>query len=69
MHFHFTKHAKEKNSGGKLMKYNYDSESDVLSVTISKRPFDYAEELGDFIVHFDKKINLYMWKSSTLTSL
>ena len=37
------------------MKYNYDSDSDVLSIALSKKPFDYAEEMGDFIVHFDKK--------------
>lgn len=37
------------------MKYSYDPESDVLSVTISNKAFDYAQELGDFIVHFDKK--------------
>lgn len=37
------------------MDYKYDPESNVLSVTISKRPFDYAEEMGDIIVHFDKK--------------
>lgn len=36
------------------MQYKYDPESDVLSVTISKKPFDFAEEMGDFIVHFDK---------------
>lgn len=36
------------------MKYSYDKESDVLAVTLSKKPFDYAEEMGDFIVHFDK---------------
>ena len=36
------------------MKYSYDQESDVLAVSISKKPFDYAEEMGDFIVHFDK---------------
>lgn len=45
------------------MMYKYDKESDVLAVTISKIPFDYAEEMGDFIVHFDKKISLCMWKS------
>ncbi|MBI2641913.1 DUF2283 domain-containing protein [Candidatus Roizmanbacteria bacterium] len=27
----------------------------MLSITISKKPFDYAQEMGDFIVHFDKK--------------
>ncbi len=36
------------------MKYKYDSESDVLSITVSPTPFDYAKENGDFIVHFDK---------------
>lgn len=37
------------------MRYKYDKESDVLAVTISKAPFDYAEEMDDFIVHFDRK--------------
>ena len=37
------------------MKYNYDSESDVLVIMLSKKPLDYAEEMGDFIVHFSKK--------------
>jgi len=37
------------------MKYSYDKESDILSVFLSKKPFDYAEEMGDLIVHFDKK--------------
>ena len=36
------------------MKYNYDLESDVLSVHLSKKPFLYAQEMGDVIVHFDK---------------
>lgn len=36
-------------------KYNYDSESNILSIAISDQPFDYAEQTGDFIVHFDKK--------------
>lgn len=36
------------------MEYNYDKESDVLSVFLSKKPFSYAEEMGDLIVHFDK---------------
>jgi len=39
------------------MKYNYDSESDVLSISLSKKPFLYAREMGDVIVHFDKKDN------------
>lgn len=37
------------------MKYSYDPESNVLAVTIANKPFDYAQEMGDFIVHFDKK--------------
>ena len=37
------------------MKYSYDSDADVLALHMSKEPFDYAEEMGNFIVHFDKK--------------
>lgn len=37
------------------MDYKYDSESNVLSITVAKTKFDYATELGDLIVHFDKK--------------
>lgn len=37
------------------MKYKYDIESDVLAVTLSSTPFDFAEEMGDFVVHFDKQ--------------
>ncbi len=37
------------------MKYSYDKEANILAVTITNKPFDYAEEMGDFIVHFDKK--------------
>lgn len=37
------------------MEYKYDPEADILAITISKRPFAYAEEMGDIIVHFDKK--------------
>jgi uncharacterized protein YuzE len=36
------------------MKYKYDKESDVLSVTLHNKPFSYAREAGDFVVHFDK---------------
>lgn len=34
---------------------HYDQEADVLSITLTQEPFDYAEEMGDIIVHFDKK--------------
>jgi uncharacterized protein YuzE len=37
------------------MEYKYDPESNILSIAISNKQFDYAEEMGDFIVHFDKK--------------
>ena len=37
------------------MKYKYDPESDVLSVSLSSKPFLYAKEMGDVVVHFDKK--------------
>jgi len=40
------------------MKYKYDKDANILSITISSKPFDYAEEMGDFIVHFDKKNKL-----------
>lgn len=36
------------------MKYSYDPDANVLSVTLSEEPFDYAEEMGDFVVHFAK---------------
>ena len=34
-------------------KYSYDPESDVMAITLAKRPFDYSREMGGFIVHFD----------------
>ena len=37
------------------MKYKYDPESDVLSVSLSRKPFLYAREMGDVVVHFDKE--------------
>jgi len=36
------------------MKYSYDPEADILAIKIANKPYDYAEELGDFIVHFNK---------------
>jgi hypothetical protein len=32
----------------------YDPSGDVLLVEVSKRPIDYAEEMGSVIVHFTK---------------
>jgi len=37
------------------MKYYYDRQSNVLRIKIVDRPFDYAEEMGNFVVHFDKE--------------
>ena len=33
----------------------YDPGVDILLVEVSKRPIDYAEELGPVIVHFTKR--------------
>lgn len=52
MRIRFTKHAKEK-LGEKHMQFKYDPDSDVLAVKLKNRPFAYAQEAGDFIVHFD----------------
>ena len=38
-------------------KYNYDPQADILAIYFSDSPFDYATEIGDLIVHFDKKDN------------
>lgn len=43
--------------GEKPMKYSYESEADILSIKLTNTPYDYAEEVGDFIVHYDKKDN------------
>lgn len=34
--------------------YTYDPDADVLAFFLSKKPFEYASEMGDFVVHFDK---------------
>ena len=36
----------------KKSKVSYDPEADVLRIEISKRPIDYATEIGNIIVHF-----------------
>lgn len=36
------------------LRMTYDPRVDVLLVKVSKRPIDYAEELGPVIVHFTK---------------
>ena len=37
------------------MRIGYDREKDILLIEVSKKPVDYAEEMGSFIVHFSKK--------------
>ncbi len=37
------------------MKVSYNREQDILMYEISGEPIDYAEEVGDIIVHFTKK--------------
>lgn len=39
----------------KKTKISYDIESDVLRVEVSKKPIDYAKEMGNIIVHFTKE--------------
>ena len=36
------------------LRMRYDPVVDVLLVEVSKRPIDYAEEMGPVIVHFTK---------------
>lgn len=35
-------------------KISYEREADVLTVEVSKKPIDYAEMIGNVIVHFTK---------------
>lgn len=37
------------------MKISYNREQDILMHEISEEPIDYAEEVGNIIVHFTKK--------------
>ena len=37
------------------LRMRYDSQVDILLVEVSKRPIDYAEEMGSVIVHFTKQ--------------
>lgn len=36
----------------KQTKISYEPEADVLRIEISKKPIDYAKEMGNFVVHF-----------------
>ena len=37
------------------MRIGYDREKDILLIEVSRKPVDYAEELGPFIIHFSKQ--------------
>lgn len=37
------------------MKFKYSKEDDVLMIELNKKSIDYAEQSGDFIVHFSPK--------------
>ena len=36
-------------------KISYEPEADVLRVEISRKPIDYASELGNIVVHFSSQ--------------
>jgi len=38
----------------KNTRVKYETSDDILNIWISKRPVDYAEQYGDFIIHFSK---------------
>lgn len=37
------------------IKMSYEPEADVLRVEVSEKPIDYAAEVGNVVVHFDKR--------------
>ncbi|MEK7586317.1 MAG: DUF2283 domain-containing protein [Patescibacteria group bacterium] len=37
-----------------IEKISYEPEADVLSWEVSKQPIDFAKEIGNFVVHFNK---------------
>ena len=41
-------------NGGKV-KISYEPEADILTLEVSRDKIDFAEEVGNFVVHFDKK--------------
>ena len=38
-----------------MRKVRYSKDVDALLIELSEKPVDYAEEAGQFIVHFDKE--------------
>ncbi len=48
-----TTHAKEQHGGiSNGIKMSYEPEADVLRIETSRKPIDYATEIGNVIVHF-----------------
>ena len=45
----------KKNIKKQKVKISYEPEADVLMWETGKQPIDYAEEIGNMVVHFDKK--------------
>lgn len=42
-------------------KISYDAEADVLRIELSKKPIDYATEIGNIVVHFSQKdLSVYL---------
>ncbi len=41
--------------GGRGMKLRYSRKEDILLIEVSDEPIEYAEEVGNIIVHFTKK--------------
>ena len=39
----------------KTIKMTYEPEADVIAWEIAKKPIDYAEEVGNVVIHFSKK--------------
>ena len=37
------------------MVFKYDRDADILSIEVSKSPIDYAQEMGDLVVHFSNR--------------
>ena len=41
-------------SRSKKTLFNYDPEADILSWEITGRPIEYAKEIGNVVIHFNK---------------
>lgn len=39
------------------MSVKYYKEDDLLSIRLSRKPFEVAEKVGSFIIHYDKNRN------------